>query len=153
MKKVYLFYLSCSAVTVFFHLLHHKDNIPSLRVVDTYYDDGIFWIVTYGKSTKVIQIESNSNAAIGKNFYSFTGKAYNAGHPLKEENKEIREKLIKVFEPWYFAHNNENDENMCYVKFKPEYGFFHKNGTGYKVNFIEKAVETFPFAPDIADIN
>lgn len=126
-----------------------KDSIPSARVVDTYFDQGVFWIVTYAKSKKVIEIMDNPNVALCNQFHTFQGKATNMGHPLNEDNQEIREKLIQVFAPWYFAHNNENDEYMCYVKIKPETGFFHKDGTGYKVNFQQKNVESFPFTPEI----
>ncbi|MGL1891627.1 MAG: pyridoxamine 5'-phosphate oxidase family protein [Spirochaetaceae bacterium] len=130
-----------------------KDNIPSVRIVDTYYYDGAFWIVTYSKSNKVKELESNANAALCKNLYTFKGKAFNVGHPLEEKNSEIREKLIKVYESWYFLHNNEKDKNMCYVKFVPETGFFYKNGTGYKANFINKEVECFPFEPHVEGLD
>lgn len=126
-----------------------QNNIPSQRVVDTYFNDGEFWIVTYSKSNKIKEIEQNPHVALCNTFHIFKGKAYNAGHPLREENKDIREKLIKIFEPWYFMHNNENDKNMCYVRVKPESGFFHKDGTGYKVNFIDKTADEFPFSPQI----
>lgn len=126
------------------------NNEPSQRVVDVYYDNGVFWVVTYAKSKKVQEIEKNPNVSLCNSFQNFQCKAYNTGHPLNGQNKEIREKLIKVFEAWYFAHNNENDENMCYVKLEPTNGFFHKDGTGYKVDFINKKVETFPFNPAIA---
>lgn len=129
------------------------EDVPTARVVDTYYDDNAFWVVTYENTNKVSDIEKNPNVALCNDFYRFKGKAYNMGHPLKEENKAIREKLINVFEPWYFAHNNENDEDMCYVKIEPESGTFHKDGMGYRVNFIDKSVEEFPFAPDIEMID
>lgn len=129
-----------------------KEGAPSQRVVDTYYSDGAFWIVTYALSNKVLELKENSNAALCNNFQTFKGKAYYAGHPLEARNKEIREKLIRAFEPWYFAHNDENDPNMCYVKFVPEEGFFHKDGIGYKVNFMEKTAEEFPFSPQIGMI-
>lgn len=72
-----------------------------------------------------------------------------AGHPSKEENHAIREKLIKAFELWYFAHNNEKDEDMCYVKIELKHGFFYSDGTGYKVDFENKTAEKFPFTFDI----
>ncbi len=132
-----------------FVLATAKENIPNVRTVDTYYADGVFWIVTYAKSNKVLEINANPHVALCNHFYNFKGKATNVGHPLKEENQAIREQLIKVFAPWYFAHNNENDENMCYVKIEPECGFFHHDGTGYRVDFVQKTVETFPFNPEI----
>lgn len=125
-----------------------NDNIPSTRVVDAYYDNGAFWIVTYGTTRKVKELEKNPNVSLCNNFHVFNGKAYNVGHPLDESNKKIREKLIKVFEPWYFAHNNEEDKDMCYVKIEPETGFFHKDKSGYRIDFVNKKVEEIPFTPD-----
>ena len=42
-------------------------------------------------------------------------------------------------------HNAENDENMCYIKIELTSGFFYKDGIGYKVDFISKKAEAFPF--------
>ncbi len=135
-----------------FSLATVKDSSPSIRVVDAYYDDGVFWIVTHKNSNKVREIEANPNAALCRGFHSFKGLAFNAGHPLKEENRMIREKLIKVFEAWYFRHNDESDEGMCYVRFVPARGFFFKDSTGYRVSFSEREAEEFPFSPDIVEI-
>lgn len=132
-----------------FVLATAQNNIPSQRVVDTYYSNGAFWIVTYALSNKVKEISANPHVSLCNTFHGFSGKAYYMGHPLNEDNKEIRQKLIKAFEPWYFAHNNEADENMCYLKIEPEQGFFHKDGTGYKVNFLDNTAEEFPFTPQI----
>ena len=99
------------------------------------YDDGYFYIVTYAKSQKTIEVESNCNVSLCNKLYRFNGKAYNIGHPLKEENRQIRSRLIKAFEPWYFAHNNEDDENMCCIKVELDNGFFYKDGTCYRINF------------------
>ena len=136
-----------------FALATSNDNIPSVRFVDTFYDNGAFYIVSYAKSQKVKEIEKNSRISMCNKLYRFSGTACNIGHPLSEENHEIREKLIKVFEPWYFAHNNENDENMCYVKIELKQGFFYKDGTGYKVDFENRKAEDFPFTFDIAIID
>lgn len=130
---------------VFFALATSHNDVPSIRMVDVFYDNGSFWIVTNGRSNKVNDIKSNPNVALCNHLYRFKGKAYYAGHPLCENNKEIRNKLIKAFEPWYFAHNNENDENMCYIRVDLQEGFFFKDGTGYKVDFENKMTEEFPF--------
>ncbi len=134
---------------VFFVLATAEEGRPSQRVVDAYYEDGVFWIVTYGKSVKVREIEQNPYVSLCNSFHRFQGRAYRAGHPLRPENSEIRAKLIQVFAPWYFEHNNENDENMCYVKVEPDSGFFHKDGMGYKVDFAAKTAERVPFSPEV----
>lgn len=132
-----------------FALATVKDEVPSLRFVDVYYEDAAFYIVTYGKSRKVQEITENPNVALCKNLYSFQGKASNIGHPLQEENKEIRKHLVNAFEPWYFEHNNEEDQQMCYVKVELTNGFFYEKGTAYRVDFLKKEVESFPFTFDI----
>jgi hypothetical protein len=77
--------------------------------------------------------------------YRFSGAARNIGHPLLPGNADIREKLTRVFAPWYFKHNDEGDEKMCYVRIEPNKGFFYHNGTGYDVDFENGEVRSFPF--------
>ncbi len=129
-----------------------KDNIPSVRFVDTYFDSENFYIVTYAKTQKVKELEISRNVALCNKLYRFDGIAYNIGHPLEPQNNEIREKLIKVFEPWYFEHNNENDPDMCFVKVDLKQGFFYKDGIGYKVDFVTKQAEESPFEFDIVPV-
>jgi general stress protein 26 len=125
-----------------------QDNRPSVRFVDTFFQDGSFFVVTHAKTQKVRELETNSHVALSNHFYRFSGYAHNIGHPLTPENQELRSKLIEVFEPWYFPHNDENDQDMCYVRIELVEGFFCKDGMGYAVNFLEKMVEVFPFDRD-----
>lgn len=136
-----------------FMLATVKNNEPSVGMVDTIYEDGAFWIVTYATAGKADDISSNPNVALANRFHNFKGKAYYMGHPLKPENRKIRERMIQAFHGWYFRHNNEGDENMCYVKVVPEKGFVHKDGAGYLINFVEKSVRKTPFLPDIKMIH
>jgi hypothetical protein len=129
-----------------FALATAEDGVPSLRYVDTFFDGGCFYVVTYAKSRKVREIEKNPSVALcDRRLFSFSGKAYNIGHPLKPENLAVREKIAEAFKIWYFRHNDEADEAMCYLRIEPENGFFHADGTGYKMNFTGKTAETFPF--------
>lgn len=136
-----------------FALATTKDNVPSVRMVDTFYDEGSLYIVTHSNSKKVQELKENSQVSLCNMLYRFSGNAVVIGHPLQVENKDIRDKLIKVFEPWYFAHNNENDPNMCYVKVELTDGFFYDDGVGYKVSFQYKEVEQFPFDMDILTVS
>ncbi|MBQ9948537.1 MAG: pyridoxamine 5'-phosphate oxidase family protein [Oscillospiraceae bacterium] len=123
-----------------------REGAPFQRFVDTYFDGNDIYIVAYGLSNKVRDIEKNPEVCLcGRKNYSFSGRAYNIGHPLKPENREIREKLIKAFEPWYFLHNNEQDENMCYIKVELKSGFFHHEDMGYSVDFVNRTAEIVPF--------
>ncbi|MCE5344152.1 MAG: pyridoxamine 5'-phosphate oxidase family protein [Eubacteriales bacterium] len=130
-----------------FALATAKQNTPSVRYVDTYWDRDCFYIVTYGKSRKALEIAENTNVSLcNSRLSTFTGKAYNIGHPLKPENREIRQKLTEVFKAWYFRHNNEADEAMCYLRIVPESGFFHRDETGFQIDFLQRTATEFPFA-------
>lgn len=128
-----------------FSLATANDNMPSVRIVDTFYDDGSFYLVTYSKSRKVKEIEGNKNVALCSKLHSFSGAAYNIGHPLKHENSEVRAKLIEAFKTWYFEHNDEKDPAMCYVRIDLQKGFFYSEKLGYKVDFVEKNAAIVPF--------
>ena len=60
-----------------------------------------------------------------------------------------REALAGAFEPWHFACNDEGDSNLCYLRIVPESGFFHKDGTGYRVDFINGTAAEFPFTAQV----
>ena len=132
-----------------FALATVSDQTPSIRIVDTFYDEVGFYIVTHAKSRKVVELMHSPNVALCHDLYRFSGTAKNIGHPLNEDNLKIRETLTKVFAPWYFAHNDENDENMCFVKVELKEGFYYKDGKGFKVDFINQVAEVFPFNFDI----
>jgi len=88
---------------------------PVVREVDAYYEDGAFYVVTYGKSNKVQQILQNSEVAVavGGEWFTAIGIGENLGWVLDPKNTEIRTKLRTVFAAWYDMANNEKDENCC----------------------------------------
>lgn len=91
------------------------DPRPCVRDVDAYYEDGVFYIVTYAKSNKVKQIESNPEVSVSVHFEDFfsSGVGKNLGWVLEPENAQIRNKMREVFKEWYDFANNENDKDCC----------------------------------------
>jgi len=128
-----------------FALATAGDNVPSVRMVDMYYENGAFYVVTYANSAKVRELEANGRVSMCVNGHRFSGAARNIGHPLSPNNAAIRQSLTRVFAPWYFRHNDEDDEKMCYVRIEPHRGFFYHDGTGYDVDFKIKEAKSFPF--------
>lgn len=129
-----------------FALATSKNNIPTVRFIDTYFDGKCFYFVTNEKSQKAKDIRDNPVVALAsRKAHMFRGKTHSIGHPLLPQNHILRENLIKVFNDWYFKHNNENDENLCCIIIEPKTGFFHKDGIGYEIDFENKVVESFPF--------
>lgn len=88
---------------------------PAVRTVDAYYEDGVFYVVTYAKSNKMQQIAKNPEVSIAGCLEMFTanGLGENLGWVLDPKNAEIRSKLRTAFADWYDMANNEQDENCC----------------------------------------
>ncbi len=128
-----------------FALATASGSVPSVRIVDTFYDDGAFYVVAHASTQKVREIAANEHVSLCHNLYRFSGKAQNIGHPLQPQNSGIRAKLSKAFALWYFKHNNEQDEKMCYIRINLTSGFFYRDGKGYAVDFTQKSADIFPF--------
>lgn len=126
--------------------------IPSIRMVDVYYENGAFYIVTNADSQKVKELMDNPHVALCKDMMRFQGLAQNLGHPLKKENKDLRDTLIQVFSKWYFKHNKEDDDRMCIVKIRVLRGFIYVDGIGYQIDMEHQQAESFPFVYDIVAV-
>lgn len=112
------------------------DNMPSVRYVNAYYERGAFYIITYALTNKMKQIEKNSSVSIAGDWFTATGKGVNLGWFGKEENKEMAEKLRKVFAEWIDnGHNNFADENTIILCVQLEHGVLFSRGTRYEIDF------------------
>lgn len=89
---------------------------PYVRQVDAYYEDGVFYITTWGKSNKIQQIEENEEVGftVGFEGISGIGRGENLGWVLDPKNARIRAKLRGAFSEWYDKANDEKNEN-CVV--------------------------------------
>lgn len=68
------------------------DNVPYVRNVNAFYDDGAFYVLTYGLSNKMRQIEHNPTVAISGDWFTAHGKGVNLGYLGKNENTYIAKK-------------------------------------------------------------
>lgn len=90
---------------------------PSVRDVDAYYEDGVFYVVTYAQSNKMKQIDANPEVSVSVHFEDFfsSGTGKNLGWVLEPHNAELRTKLREAFKEWYDFANDENDKNCCFL--------------------------------------
>ncbi len=86
---------------------------PYVRDVDAYYEDGVFYISTSAKSSKMKQIAKNSEVAftVCSEWFSGNGIGENLGWVLDPKNAELRAKLRKTFAAWYDDANDEQSED------------------------------------------
>lgn len=88
------------------------DEVPYVRYVDAYYENGAFYIITYAISDKMKQIAKNPVVAIAGEWFTAHGKGVNLGYFGKKENQPIAGKLKTAFAEWIDnGHNNFDDEN------------------------------------------
>ena len=81
---------------------------PYVRTVNSYYENGNFYIITYALSNKMKQIEKEPEAAVCGNWFTARGVG-------KKENALLAGKLQNIFSAWYDnGHVDETDPNTAF---------------------------------------
>lgn len=109
-----------------------ENEVPYVRYVNAYYENGAFYIITYALSNKMKHIENNPNVAIAGEWFTAHGKCVNLGYFGKKENCMIAEKLKNAFSEWLNnGHNDFDDENTIILCVKLTDGLLLSQGTRY----------------------
>ena len=115
-----------------------ENGMPYVRNVNAFYENKAFYVITYGLSNKMKQIENNPIVAIAGDWFTAHGKGVNLGYFGKYENVEIAEKLRAAFAEWIDnGHNDFNDENTCILCIKLTDGLLLSQGTRYDIDFSD----------------
>lgn len=113
-----------------------KDGVPHVRNVNAFYEKGAFYVITYGLSNKMRQIEENPVVAVAGDWFTAHGRGVNLGYFGKEENAEIAGKLRKAFAEWIDnGHNDFGDTNTCILCVELTDGLLLSHGTRYDIDF------------------
>ena len=109
---------------------------PYVRAVNSFYEDGCFYVVTYAQSNKMRQIEKNPVVSICGDWFTAHGVGENLGHVLLPAHEEIMDKLRTVFAEWCDnGHANESDENTILLRIRLTKGVLFSHGTRYDIDF------------------
>ena len=111
------------------------------RIVDAYYENGVFYISTHALSNKMKQIETNPEIAVcAVDWFSGHGIGKNLGWVLDPQNAEIRAKIRKEF-VWYDDVTNEQDKNSCFLEISLTDGMLIKDhhAIRYKIDFVNNS--------------
>lgn len=115
-----------------------EDGIPYVRSVNAYYENGVFYVITYGLSNKMRQIRQNPMVAIAGDWFTAHGIGENLGYFGKPENTDIAGKLKAAFAEWIDnGHNNFEDENTCILRIRLKDGILFSHGKRYEIDFGE----------------
>lgn len=109
---------------------------PCVRIVNAYYEDGAFYVITYALSGKMKQMAVNPQVAVCGEWFTAHGVGENLGHVLAPENAAMMEKMRKAFAAWYDnGHTNESDPNTCLLRIRLTDGTLAHHGTWYQLTF------------------
>ena len=111
------------------------------RIIDAYYEDGVFYISTNALSNKIKQVESNPAVAVcAVDWFSGHGIGRNRGWVLDPKNANIRMKLREAF-VWYNDVNNEKDRNCCFLEIRLTDGMLVKDhhAKRYQIDFTNRS--------------
>ena len=112
------------------------DNIPYVRSVDAFYENGAFYVLTHGLSGKMKQISQNPTVAISGDWFTAQGNGVDLGYFGKAENARIASKMKDVFSAWIDnGHNDFDDINTCILCIELTSGILFSNGTRYEIDF------------------
>lgn len=115
-----------------------KDGRPCVRNVNAFYFERAFYVLTYGLSNKIAQIEKNPSVAIAGDWFTANGEGVNLGYFGKPENSAVAEKIREAFAEWIDnGHNDFSDVNTCILQIRLENGLLLSHGTRYEIDFTE----------------
>lgn len=113
-------------------------DVPSVRTVNAYYEEGAFYVITHAASNKMKQLEKNPHVGICGEWFTAHGKGVSLGWFGKKENRAIADKLEKAFSAWIDnGHNDFDDENTCILCIRLTDGILFSHGTRYDIDFGE----------------
>ena len=112
------------------------DNVPYVRNVDAFYENGAFYVLTHGLSGKMKQIKENPTVALSGEWFTAQGKGVHLGYFGKADNARIAEKMRDVFSAWIDnGHNDFDDINTCILRIELTSGILFSNGKRYEIDF------------------
>lgn len=119
---------------------------PAVRMVDAYYEDGVFYVSSSSWKNKTLEIEENNEVSVcGLDLFAAHGRAENLGWVKDEKNADIRAKMKKYFE-WFNDHGNEESPDSIVLRITLTEGTITDNDQKYgewqyKVDFTNKTAE------------
>ena len=110
-----------------------ENEMPYVRYVNAYYENGAFYIITHALSNKMQHIKADPVVAIAGEWFTAHGNGIRLGYFGKIENGMIAEKLKKVFTEWIDnGHTDFDDENTIILRVELTDGLLFSHDTRYE---------------------
>ena len=112
------------------------DGVPYVRNVNAFYFDGAFYVLTYGLSNKMKQIEVNPVVVIAGDWFTAHGQGINLGFFGRKKNEKNANMMRTMFSEWIDnGHNNFDNVNTCILRIERTHGLLLSHGTRYDIDF------------------
>lgn len=112
------------------------DGDPHVRMVNGYYEDGCFYVITHALSGKMKQIAICPKAAVAGEWFTGHGVGENLGSIKLTANRELWDKLYKVFGAWIDnGHTDLEDDNTVILRIRLTDGVLLSHGVRYEAEF------------------
>lgn len=116
------------------------DNVPYVRSVNAYYENGAFYVITCALSGKMRQLAENPTCALAGEWFTAHGMGESMGWFRRPENAPITAALRCAFAEWIDnGHNNFDDPNCVILKISLTKGTLFSHGTRYDIDFTAEA--------------
>ena len=113
-----------------------EDGLPSVRAVNSFYEDGSFYVITHAASGKMRAIGLDPRVGICGDWFTGHGLGESMGHILSKGNEELAGKLRTAFAQWYDnGHTNEEDVNTVFLRIRMTDGILLHHGMKYDIDF------------------
>lgn len=109
---------------------------PEVRLVNGYYNDSAFFVITHTQSKKMRQIARDPHVAIAREWFTAHGIGENLGWFGQDSNREIAKTLRSVFRDWIDSgHTRFEDRGTCILRIRLTDGILFSHGTRYDIVF------------------
>ena len=111
-----------------------EKEVPYVRYVNAYYENGAFYVITYALSNKMKHINNTPVVSIAGEWFTAHGRGVNLGYFGKKENQTIAGRLREVFAEWIDnGHTDFKDENTIILRIELTDGLLFSHGRKYEL--------------------
>lgn len=113
-----------------------EGDMPSVRTVNAYYEEGAFYVVTHALSNKMRQMQNRPRVGLCGDWLTAHGIGESLGPILLSENAALAERLRAAFAEWYRnGHIDESDPNTIILRIRLSDAVLFHHGTRYDIDF------------------
>lgn len=118
-----------------------EEDRPSVRTVNSYYENGAFYVITHALSGKMKQIASNPNAAIcGDWFTAHRNRGKHRACPRWKKRSDCVETSGGVFRMVYKRAYQRKRSDTCILRIRLTDGVLLSHGVRYDMDFSTDAL-------------